>query len=206
MSSTKDEIVTILRKNGTASVNDLAEATGVTAVSVRHHLSSLQADGLITATESHTGVGRPKLLYSLTEAALERFPTKYLRLTDRLLEEMKAAVPSTVIERMFAAIAQDMAALHEAKFEGKSLVEKINLLVNVLGEEGFMAAWNKVGDAYHLTEYNCPYFAIGQRHPEVCTIDQTLISRVLDTTVEKTTCLLNGDQRCVFVIHPDKIS
>ena len=69
-----------------------------------------------------------------------------------------------------------------------------------------MAAWNKVGDAYHLTEYNCPYFAIGQRHPEVCTIDQTLISRVLDRPVEKSTCLLNGDQRCVFIIHPKKAS
>ena len=205
MSATRDEIMNFLRKNGSSGVTELAAATGVTAVSIRHHLSALQADGLITAAESHSGVGRPKLLYSLTPAALERFPTKYLRLTDRLLDEMKVSMPPSVIEHMFAAIAQDMATDHKSKFEGKSGEEKIDLLVSVLGEEGFMAAWNKVGDTYHLTEYNCPYFAIGQRHPEVCTIDQTLISKVLNTTVEKITCLLNGDQRCVFVIHPNNI-
>jgi predicted ArsR family transcriptional regulator len=205
MSAKRDEILNFLRKNGSAAVTELAAATGVTAVSIRHHLSALQADGLITASESHSGVGRPKLLYSLTPAALERFPTKYLRLTDRLLDEMKVSMPPSVIEQMFAAIAQDMAADHKSKFEGKSAEEKIDLLVTVLGEEGFMAAWNKVGDAYHLTEYNCPYFAIGQRHPEVCTIDQTLISKVLGAAVEKATCLLNGDPRCVFVIHPNQI-
>ena len=205
MSATRDEILNFLRKNSSAGVTELAAAAGVTAVSIRHHLSALQADGLIATTESHSGVGRPKLLYSLTQAALERFPTKYLRLTDRLLDEMKAAIPAPLIEKMFAAIAQEMAADHKSKFEGKPVEEKIELLVILLGEEGFMAAWNKVGDAYHLTEYNCPYFAIGQHHPEVCTIDQTLISKVLGAAVEKVTCLLNGDQRCVFIIHPNQI-
>jgi predicted ArsR family transcriptional regulator len=128
-----------------------------------------------------------------------------MRLTDRLLDEIKSAMPSPIIERMFTAIAQDIAADHKGKFDGKPIEEKIELLMSVLGEEGFMAAWNKVGDNYHLTEYNCPYFAIGQRHPEVCTIDQTLISNMLGTEVEKSTCLLNGDERCVFVIYPKQI-
>jgi DeoR family suf operon transcriptional repressor len=205
MSATRDEIVGILRRKGTASVNDLAAATGVTPVSIRHHLASLQADGLISAVEAHIKVGRPKLVYSLTQTALERFPTKYLKLTDQLLDEIKSAIPASVMDHIFAAIAQNMAAEHASKFEGKPLKDKMALLVKVLGEEGFMAAWNKVGDSYQLTEYNCPYLAIGQRHPEVCTIDQTLISQVLNTPVEKTTCLLNGDQRCVFVIHPTQI-
>jgi predicted ArsR family transcriptional regulator len=205
MSGTRDEIITFLRKNGPASVNELADTTGVTPVSIRHHLSSLQAEGLITAAEAHSGVGRPKLLYSLTQAALERFPTKYLRLTDRLLDEIKSALPAPMLDRMLTAMAEEMASGHAARFEGKTLAEKMALVVEILGEEGFMAAWNKVGDAYHLTEYNCPYIAIGQRHPEICTIDQTLISHVLDTAVEKTTCQLNGDQNCVFVIHPRTI-
>lgn len=206
MSATRDEVLNYLQRRGSAGVNELAEATGVTPVSIRHHLSALQAEGMIATSEAHSGVGRPKLLYSLTHAAHERFPTKYLRLTDRLLDEMKSAMPAPMIERMFAAIAQDIAADHAARFQGKSLEEMLELLVELLGEEGFMAAWNKVGDSYHLTEYNCPYFVIGQRHPEVCTIDQTLISKVLDRPVEKSNCLLNGDQRCVFIIHPKAAS
>ena len=97
-------------------------------------------------------------------------------------------------------------AEYATQLEGKTLKEKMELLVEMLGAEGFMAKWNQTGETISLTEYNCPYFAIGQRHPEVCTIDQTLISRVLDRPVEKSTCLLNGDQRCVFIIHPKKAS
>ncbi|MER3514873.1 MAG: hypothetical protein C4310_11235, partial [Chloroflexota bacterium] len=55
-------------------------------------------------------------------------------------------------------------------------------------------------------EYNCPYFLIGQRHPEVCRFDQSLISTVLDAPVEKDTCLLNGDSCCTFTIQVDAIS
>jgi len=200
MSETRNTILNVLRRRGPSSVNDLADATQVTAVSVRHHLSALQAEGLVTATEAHANVGRPRLLYSLTEAAAEKFPTKYLRFTDRLLDEMKSALTSPMLEKIFAAMAHDIAADHAARLQGKSLDEKLTVLVGVLGEEGFMAEWNKVGESYHLTEYNCPYFIIGQRHPEVCTIDQTLISKMLSRPVAKSTCLLNGDPRCVFVI------
>ena len=200
MSETREIILNILHRRGPSSVNDLAEATKVTAVSVRHHLSALQAEGLVIAAEAHASVGRPKLLYSLTAAAAEKFPTKYLRFTDRLLEEIKSALPGPILEKIFSAMANDIATEHEARLGGKSLDDKLTVLVEVLGEEGFMAEWNKVGESYHLTEYNCPYFLIGQRHPEVCKIDQALISQILSRPVEKSTCLLNGDQRCVFVI------
>ncbi len=200
MSVTRDSILNILRRRGSLGVNDLADTTGVTPVSIRHHLSALQAEGLVISTESHSSVGRPKLLYSLTQTAVERFPTKYLLFTDRLLDELKTALPGSMIDRIFEAMANDIASGHASKLEGKTLDDKLTLLVEILGKEGFMAEWNKVGEAYHLTEYNCPYFVIGQHHPEVCTIDRTLISKMLSRPVAKSTCLLNGDQSCVFVI------
>jgi predicted ArsR family transcriptional regulator len=88
--------------------------------------------------------------------------------------------------------------------EGRTLEEKMDLLMELLGTEGFMAHWNHTGETISLTEYHCPYLHIGQRHPEVCAIDQTVIRNVLNANVEKTTCVLNGDNHCVFVITPDK--
>ena len=160
----------------------------------------------MAATEFRSGVGRPKLVYSLTRIALERFPTKYVRFAELLLGEMKTAMPAAVIDKLFAAMAQDIVTDNEARFEGKPLEEKMTLLMALLGEEGFLAEWNKVGSSYQVTEYNCPYFVIGQHHPEVCTIDQTLISKMLARPVEKTTCLLNGDQHCVFIIGDSEIA
>lgn len=204
MSSTRDQILHVIRAKGPASIAELAEAIGISVVSVRHHLASLQAEGLVTATETRRGVGRPHLTYALTEAASERFPSKYVRFSGRLLDELKATLPPAALEAMFTRMGEGIAAEHATRLLGLSLDEKLNILVTLLGTEGFMAQWNRVGETILLTEHNCPYVQIGQRHPEVCAIDQTLIGSLLNAEVQKTNCVLNGAERCTFIITPLK--
>lgn len=204
MNSTRDQILNTLKSRGQTTIADLAEGLGISPVSVRHHLSALLAQGLIRSAEvrHNARAGRPQLVYSLTDAALERFPAKYMRLSERLLDELKAALPPDAIERMFTRIAEEAVLEYAPRLTNKTLAEKMDVLVEILGAEGFMAEWNKAGERFSLTEHNCPYLRIGQRHPEVCAIDQTMIQHILQANVEKTTCVLNGAERCVFVITP----
>jgi predicted ArsR family transcriptional regulator len=204
MSSTREQILHMIKNRSQVTTAELAEALAISTVSVRHHLSTLLAEGLIRSAEVRHGVGRPHLSYSLTEAAQERFPTKYLKLSGRLLDELKASLPPQALEEMFTRMAGGMVAEYQSRLDGRTLEEKMDLLMELLGTEGFMAHWNRTGETISLTEYHCPYLHIGQRHPEVCAIDQTVIRQVLDATVEKTTCVLNGDDHCVFVITPAK--
>jgi predicted ArsR family transcriptional regulator len=202
MSSTREQILRTIKAQNQATVAGLAETLQISPVSVRHHLSSLQAEGLVRSSEVRHGVGRPHLAYALTEAAQERFPARYMRLSGRLIDELKASLPPQALEDMFTRMAEGMVAEYSERLAGKSLEEKMNLLMELLGTEGFMARWNKTGETISLTEYSCPYLAIGHRHPEVCAIDQTVIRQVLNASVEKTTCVLDGADRCVFVITP----
>jgi DeoR family suf operon transcriptional repressor len=206
MSSTRDAILSTLKAASSATLADLAAAVGVTTVSVRHHLSGLQADGLVVAEEARHGVGRPHLVYSLSEAGLERFPARYVRFSGRLLDELKSTMTGPEIEGMFTRIAESIVADHAHRLVGKSLEEKMALVVELLGEEGFMAAWTGAGGTYQLTEYNCPYLHIGQKHPEVCRIDHTLISQALAVPVERSACLLEGDEHCTFTISPAAVA
>ena len=89
MKSTKDKILQTLLRRPKITINELADAVGINPISVRHHLTNLQMEGLVSADEERHGVGRPRLVYSLTEDGMERFPTKYLRLTTRLLAQMR---------------------------------------------------------------------------------------------------------------------
>lgn len=205
MSSTREQILRQIKAANQATIAELADRLGISAVSVRHHISALQAEGLVKSVEVRRGVGRPHLAYSLTDAAQERFPARYLQLSERLLGELKATLPPETIEAIFTRMAEGVVAEHSQKMQGKSLEAKMELLVQLLGAEGFMAKWNRAGETIHLTEYNCPYVRIGQRHPEICTIDQTVIRQVLDADVEKTTCVLDGAEHCVFVIRPQTI-
>ena len=205
MNTTREQILNAIKSRRQATIADLADTLGISPISVRHHLAALQAEGLVLSAEVRRGVvGRPHLIYSLTEAALERFPAKYVLLSERLLDELKASLPAQAIETIFSHMAEGVVAEYATKLEGKTLKEKMELLVEMLGAEGFMAKWNQTGETISLTEYNCPYIHLGQRHPEVCVIDRAIISQVLEAVVEKTTCVLSGGEHCAFVITPAK--
>ncbi len=202
MASTRDQVLNEIKVLGQASVAELAERVGLTAVAVRHHVAALQAEGLLKAIEIRHGVGRPSLHYSLTDTARERYPTRYVEFSERLLDELKSMLPAEALEQMFNRIAEGIAAQHQAELSGQSLSERLDTLVGILGREGFATRWNQTGESIALSEYNCPYVRIGQRHPEVCQLDEAIIRHVLAVDVEKTHCVLQGGGHCEFLIRP----
>lgn len=202
MKSTRERILQTLLNHPRSTINDLADAVGINAISVRHHLTSLQAEGLVGAEEERHGVGRPRLVYALTEKGLERFPTRYLRLTNRLLDQMKEAMPPAVINKLFTSMASEIASDYAQQVKSLSVEGKLDFIKNILVQEGFSVEWEHQGNEYLIHEISCPYFHVGQAHPEVCTVDQTLISEVLSIPAQKIHCLLRGDTHCTYVI-PD---
>ena len=202
MKSTKDRILQTLLRKPKISINELAEAVGINAISVRHHLTNLTAEGLISADEERHGVGRPRLVYSLTEDGMERFPTKYLRLTTCLLTQMKDTMPAPAVAKLFSQIAEDMASEYADQMKDLSMEERLDFVKAMLAREGFTVEWEKKGSDYQIHEISCPYYQIGIAHPEVCTVDQTLISKMLALPASKVQCILDGGAHCTYVIHP----
>lgn len=203
MISTRDRILQTLAKHPRSTITGLAEAVGINPISVRHHLTNLQVEGLITAEEERHGVGRPRLVYLLTEHGMERFPTRYLRLTSRLLDQLKSTMPEPMVSKLFLQMATDMAKDYTEQMKGLSMEERLEVAKTLLAEEGFDVEWEKAGDQYHIHEITCPYMQIGQNHPEVCTVDQTLISRMLAVPAEKVQCILAGDARCTYIVQAE---
>ena len=204
MKSTKDRILDTLHRKPKITINEIAEAVGINAISVRHHLSNLEKEGLIAAEEERHGVGRPRLMYSLTQDGLERFPTKYLRLTTKLLAQMKESMPGPAVARLFSQVAEEMASDYASQLKGMSMEERLNFLKDMLAQEGFTVECEKKGKEYQIHEISCPYYQIGVAHPEVCTVDQTLISKMLALPVNKVQCILSGAAHCTYVVQAVK--
>ncbi len=202
MKSTRDRILQTLLHQPRRTINELAEAVGINPISVRHHLTNLQVEGLVTAEEERHGVGRPRLVYFLTEDGMEKFPTRYLRLTTRLLTQMKETMPAPVVSKLFSQIADDMANDYTDQVQGMGMEERLDFVKTLLAEEGFTVEWEKKGEQYQIHEISCPYYQIGINHPEVCTVDQALISKMLAVPAEKVQCILNGGAHCTYVVQP----
>ena len=205
MKSTRDRILQTLLHQPRRTINELAEAVGINPISVRHHLTNLQVEGLVTADEERHGVGRPRLVYILTEDGMEKFPTRYLRLTTRLLTQMKETMPAPVVRELFSQIAENMASDYTDQVQGLGMEERLDFVKALLAEEGFTVDWEKKGEQYHIHEISCPYYQIGLNHPEVCTVDQALISKMLALPAEKVQCILNGGAHCTYVVQPAQV-
>ena len=202
MKSTRDRILQTLLRQPRSTINELAAAVGINPISVRHHLTNLQMEGLVEAQEERHGVGRPRLVYILTEDGMERFPTRYLRLTSRLIAQMKESMPELVVSKLFSQVAEGLAADYSEQMKGMNMEERLDTVKELLGEEGFTVEWEKVENGYHIHEITCPYFKIGQNHPEVCTVDQTLISKMLAVPANKVECILDGNAHCTYMVQP----
>ena len=200
--TTRERVLQTLLRQHRCTINDLAEAVSINPISVRHHISRLEAEGLVESSEERHGVGRPRRLYSLTERGLERFPTRYMRLAIRLLEQLKEHLPDQTVNTLFASMAEDLAQdyARQSELDGLTMGERLEHMKAFLKTEGFDIEWERKGNQYHIHEVNCPYLHVGQNHPEVCRVDQTLISSVLAVPAEKITCVLNGDSLCTYVV------
>jgi len=199
-SPTRDLVLRTLRARGKCTIRELASAAEVSPVSVRHHLSALQASGLVAAEEVKHGVGRPYHAFTLTEKALEMYPGRYFRLTNRLLDEVKGHLPEGLVSQLFSGVATAMADEYAAQLEGLPLKDRLPRLIEMLAAEGFDAEYEWQDDQVVIREFGCPYLQVGREHPEVCAVDTRFIATALDLPIERINCLLDGDTHCTFTL------
>ena len=183
-----------------STINELAQAVGINGISVRHHLTALEADDLIKSSEERHGVGRPRYIYSLSEKGIELFPTSYLRLTQRILKTLSNQLPPESLHAFFEEIGTEIAKPYENNLDAKTLDERLQIIKTALTNEGFIVDVEKNEDSFKLTNLSCPYYHIGLDHSVVCTIDYTVIARLSGTAIKVVSCMFDGSNKCIYTI------
>jgi predicted ArsR family transcriptional regulator len=203
MQATRQRIVELLKDCGQATVEELAKAVGLTQMAVRHHLNVLQGENLV-ATPSvlrNHRPGRPQQLYSLTEAADELFPENYYHLTAYLLDEVKVSRGPSGLNELLYRIANRLAAEAPLPRPGQSQKERLDQLVQLLGDKGFIARWETGSDGYAIHVLACPYRQAARAHNEVCGLDKQIIKNMLNAEPLRVACMASGDERCTYHIR-----
>lgn len=202
--STRREIINILRTVGPLTVGELGDRLGITHVAVRRHLTSLERDGLVTSVQERLPMGRPTRVYSLTDAADELFPKKYGSLTLEMLDFMSTA-GGDLVERFFEARGQSMVEKYGPEVtEGKSLEERVALLADVQQANGYLAEWSKADDgSLVLKEFNCPVHQVSRKYQHACHHEIEFFKTVLGTeNVQRVECIAKGGSCCRYAIAP----
>jgi DeoR family suf operon transcriptional repressor len=204
MQSTRQEILEILKEERQATVEDLAERLELTPMTIRHHLNVLQAQNLVEASKVRRSqkVGRPRLVYTLTEAADELFPQNYGKLASYLVTEVKDSVGDEQAKEIFRRVADRVAADAPPRVEGQSFEDRLDQVTEFLDEQGFITRWDKTDEGYVLTNINCPYRRVSRDHGELCIMDTELVGKLLDVKPRRISSMKEGDAPCRFVLEP----
>jgi predicted ArsR family transcriptional regulator len=206
MQRTRQEILELLRRKGELTVRDLAQELELTQMSVRLHLSVLARDGLLKARQVHQPVGRPYFAYTLTERADDLFPKAYWRLAERLLDAVEQRCGAGAVEQVLDGVIEGMEARYADRLSGKSLEARVETLVAILCEEGFMAESESAEGGFVVRANNCPYARVARSHPDLCGAECSFICRCLtgddaNVAVERTMFRLDGDACCSYSVQ-----
>jgi DeoR family suf operon transcriptional repressor len=205
MQTRRQEILTILKQEGEATVDELAGTLDLTPVTVRHHLDILRAEGLVEASaiRRRRGPGRPQYVYTLTAEASSHFPMDYDGLSNELLEEIKSTLGPDAMRTILDSIA-DRRLEQAPEFDSDlSTEERLERLVDFMVERGHLASLEKNDGGWFLHASNCPYQNVATHHPELCSIDLFLMKRLSGLRVTCRQRIADGAHSCIYEISPE---
>jgi predicted ArsR family transcriptional regulator len=191
MTTARQKILAYLDKSHTASAREISRALQMSAATVRHHLRVLVSDGRleIKAVRGREGRGRPEKVYSLPAAALG---TNLAALSDALLTEAGPDVPVEALARRL---------VDEASFAGQPLAKRLNLTIDKLNQMNYHARWEAGSAGPRVIFGHCPYAAIIEKHPELCTMDEAMLGQWMGQPAAQVFKAGNaGSSVCVFAM------
>ncbi len=199
MPNIRTALLETLGRHGAMSLEELAQVSGKSKMSLRYHLGLLARQGMITVCRDprHDGVGRPQALIALTGCACELLPKHYDRLAVDLLDELNAQAGPGRTRRLLRGLGRHAAAAMRPQAR---LVPRLNRAAKVLTARGYMASWAKKGDGYSIWLGNCPYRQVVNVHPEICEMDLAMVEAMVEGAASGVRCVQNGEARCEFVI------
>jgi predicted ArsR family transcriptional regulator len=193
-----------LKSAGPQTAEALGRKLGMTAVGARQHLARLQEEDLVGAVDQSEGVGRPKRIWSLTEAGHARFPDNHAGLTLELITAIRKTGGESMLDQIIEAREKSALAAYRRALDGaSSLKDKVKRLAKIRSEEGYMASIAAGGDgAMLLIENHCPICVAAKACQGFCRSELTLFRETLgeNVGVAREEHIVAGARRCVYRI------
>ncbi len=201
MQSTRQQILEYLQRQGRATVKELGTLLGLTSTGIRQHLTVLERDGLVDAREERGRVGRPTLVYSLTDKADALFPKTYDALATILLEEVRATEGNERLHELLHKVAERMAEPYAERVHGKPLPERVRETARILEEQGCLVDVRQDGSEYFIDEFTCPFPKVAQRDASVCALHVDFVRALTGGDTRLAQSLLRGERACTYRVR-----
>ena len=201
MQATRQQILDYLRSHGRATVKDLDAHLGLTSTGVRQHLTVLEREELVEAHEERGHVGRPALVYQLTDQGDALYPKQYSQLANVLLEEVRELAGAQAFQTLMRRVAVRFAEPYRARVEGKALPQRIIEAAEIIRERGSEVDCQQDGEGWLIRQFTCPFPKVAGENSCVCALDVEFVRQLVGADARLSTSLLRGDRACTYRIR-----
>jgi DeoR family suf operon transcriptional repressor len=201
--STRQATLTLLLRRGQATAALLAEQLGVSVQAMRRHLRSLEDEGLVEASSTGAGPGRPSNHWQLTAKGQGQFPDGSEDFALGLLESMVGSLPPGSVQTLLEHQARDKAVSYRRQLGDGSLQQRLERLVELRRREGYVAECCADGNGWVISEFHCSVMRIAEQFPCVCDQELQLLRQTFpDCSVERVHWRLEEGHSCGFRLSP----
>jgi predicted ArsR family transcriptional regulator len=160
----------------------------------------------VTRQAIRHGVGRPRHVYDVTDAAQDLFPTNYDGLASGLLAAIRSIGGEDLVDDVFEErrrlprdrLRQRMAERLPPK---APLLDRTRELAVIQDEQGYLAeAVVGTDGVIRLVERNCAIHRVSSEHAAACQAELELFRELLGTDVQRETHIATGDRCCSYRI------
>ena len=195
------EIINKLKRTQGLSVGELAEQLDMSYMGVKQHCVDLESEGYLDTWRRAKGIGRPEMVYRLTERTHGLFPSASNGMTILLLENAKALYGPAAAEKLLFSVFQKKAEAYQTKVKADTLADRAAKLTRVRDTEGHMADIEQYAAYIRIIEHHSPIHDLLKAFPIVARLETELFTRVLGTSVQREEAHASGLYRCVFTLH-----
>jgi predicted ArsR family transcriptional regulator len=204
---TRAQILTLLRR-GAKTVEELAQAVGVTDNAVRLHLTALERDGLVRSlgVRREGTVGKPATLYGVPPEADATFSRAYEPLLTTLLVTLAGRLGEGELSELLRDVGRQLASASPAN--ATNLEERVRTAASVLDSLGGDTVIEHVSGpapddpgAWMLRGFACPLSRSVSACPPLCVAVEELVAGITGGKVQER-CDRAESPRCSFLVSP----
>ena len=197
--SARLRVMNELKRTQGLCVADLAARMGMSYMGVKGVCLDLEKRGLLDTWRSPQPIGRPQMLYRLTERAHDLFPTTSNAMTIDVLTAAQKLFGPTAAEKLLLVTFQKTAADYAARLKGTTLAERAKWLARLRDHDGYMAESAAADGAVQITEHHSPILDLLRAFPLIARLESEMFARLLGVPVVREETSAAGLFRATFV-------
>ena len=198
---TRGQILALLRRRQ-MTVDELAQAIGITDNAVRLHLAALERDGFVrgVGVRREGAVGKPATLYAVAPEAEAVFSKAYEPVLTTLLVTLAGRLGDRELSDLLRDVGRQLAATSVSA--SATLEQRVRAAATVLDALGADTEVEQSATAgFVLRGFACPLSRSVAQCPPLCGAVEELVAGITKARVQEK-CDRSDAPRCSFVVTP----